>query len=256
MPCSTDHSSATQYQWPSRLSDFRGIRYRSSLRKNSYRGSVTFAKHALWGSNSHSCVAWQTVIEYTCVWRSATLNCRQTSLKSAHECLPDCPHFFAGADKIRYWLHVLPLCESEFHENRCTESKLRPTDSVTFAPCVLRFPPISVKRGTEDVHRSLPSSCRFRENRPREDRTFRRGINASTVKQYGILNVKNAFVKPVYYVTGFDIVILLTLHGGTCLLSVCPDVLMCAPSRLEDTMKSEAVSTTEWQLLQPNDFLI
>ena len=119
--------------------------------------------------HSYSCVAWQTVIEYTGVWRSVTLNCRHTSLSSAYACLPDCPHFFAGLGKIRYWLHVTPFIKSEFHENRCTERKLRSTDSMTFAPCVLRFPPISIKRGTEDVHRSLPSSCKFRENRPRED---------------------------------------------------------------------------------------
>lgn len=45
------------------------------------------------------------------------------------------------------------------------------------------------------------------------------------MKLYDILNVKNVFVKPVYYVTGYDIVILLTLRGGTGLLSVCP--FMC-----------------------------
>jgi hypothetical protein len=37
--------------------------------------------------HSYRCVAWQTVIEYTCVWRSATLNCRHTSRNSAYECL-------------------------------------------------------------------------------------------------------------------------------------------------------------------------
>jgi len=194
MPCSTVSSPATQYQWLSRLSDFRGIRYRSSVqkklsKKRDFRKTraVRF-KLYLTARHSYSCVAWQTVIEYTCVWRSATLNCRHTSRNRAYEYLPDCPHIFAGVGKIRYWLHVPPLSKSEFHENRCTESKLLSKDSVTFAPCVLRFPPISIKRGTEDVRWSSPSSCKFRENRPRKDRTFCRGINASTVKQYDILN--------------------------------------------------------------------
>jgi len=119
---------------------------------------------------------------------------------------------------------------------------------MTFAQCVLRFPPISIKRGTEDVHRRLPS--KFRENRPKKDRTFRRDINASTVKQYDILNVNNALVKPVYYVIGYDIVILLTLRGGTCLLSVCSDLCTVTTRRYDEERSCQhhrltAVTTTE-----------
>lgn len=50
------------------------------------------------------------------------------------------------------------------------------------------------------------------------------------MKHYDILNVKNAFVKPVYYVTGYDIDIL-TLRGGTYHLSVCPDVCTVTTGR-------------------------
>jgi hypothetical protein len=84
---------------------------------------------------------------------------------------------------------------------------------MTFSPCVLQFPPISIKRGTEDAH--------------------------STVKQYDILNVKNAFI-----------VVLLTLRGGTCLLSVCPDVCTVTTGRYDEERSCQhhrvtAVRTTE-----------
>ena len=98
-------------------------------------------------------------------------------------------------------LFFFPVCilACEFRENHHRENHALPKGVNKF---------LSLR----DLHIMLLRILEFRENRPREGRTFL--IDICTVKPSDILEVKNAMAKSVYYVTEHTICSLVITETG------------------------------------------